>query len=94
MTLTRSSATELTARLRAGDLSAADLMAPARRRGVSGPQGPLNGLPALALSAGLGGAGLPIDIQMFGPRGADAATPGLRAARHAATQWPQVEPAM
>jgi amidase len=54
----------------------------------------LIGLPALAVPAGFGPKGLPMGLQMFGPRGADAAILGLGAAYHDATGWPQLEPAM
>ncbi|MCB1314037.1 MAG: amidase [Sedimentitalea sp.] len=54
----------------------------------------LIGLPALAMPAGFGAAGLPMGLQLFGPRGGDAALLRLGAAYHAATEWPQKRPAM
>lgn len=54
----------------------------------------LIGLPGLALPAGFGDAGLPMGIQMFGPRGSDAAVLALGEAYHQATTWPQRRPAM
>ncbi|MBK0328357.1 amidase [Rhodobacteraceae bacterium F11138] len=54
----------------------------------------LIGLPALAVPAGFGPQGLPMGIQLFGPRGGDAALLALGAAYHAATGWPQKRPAM
>ena len=53
----------------------------------------LIGLPALAVPAGFGPAGLPMGVQLFGPRGSDAALLQLGAAYHAATGWPQKRPA-
>jgi amidase len=48
----------------------------------------LLGLPALAVPVGFGDAGLPMGVQLIGPRGADAAV--LRAGQvwHGATDWP------
>ncbi len=54
----------------------------------------LLGLPCVSLPAGFGPAGLPMGVQMFGPRGADANLLSIAAAYHAATQWPQKRPAM
>lgn len=54
----------------------------------------LIGLPALAAPAGFGANGLPMGIQIFGRRGADAQVLALGAAYHAATEWPQKAPAM
>ena len=54
----------------------------------------LIGLPSLAVPAGFGENGLPMGIQIFGKRGADAALLQLGAAYHARTQWPQTRPAM
>lgn len=54
----------------------------------------LIGLPCLAAPAGFGVQGLPMGVQIFGPRGSDAALLGLGAAYHAATEWPQKRPAM
>ena len=45
----------------------------------------LLGLPALAMPAGFGANGLPMGIQIFGPRGSDAELLALGAAYHAAT---------
>lgn len=49
----------------------------------------LIGLPALAAPAGFGAQGLPMGVQIFGPRGSDAKLLALGAAYHAATDWPQ-----
>lgn len=54
----------------------------------------LLGLPALALPAGFGEAGLPMGIQLFGPLGADRRVLSIGAAYHDATLWPQQRPAM
>ncbi len=54
----------------------------------------LIGLPALAVPAGFGAQGLPMGVQIFGPRGSDGALLQLGAAYHAATGWPQKRPAM
>jgi amidase len=54
----------------------------------------LIGLPCLAAPAGFGANGLPMGVQIFGPRGSDAALLGLGAAYHAVTGWPQSKPAM
>lgn len=54
----------------------------------------LIGLPALAVPAGFGAQGLPMGVQIFGPRDSDAALLRLGAAYHAATGWPQKHPAM
>ncbi len=53
----------------------------------------LIGLPSLAVPAGFGTQGLPMGIQLFGPRGNDAELLALGAAYHVATQWPQKRPA-
>jgi amidase len=53
----------------------------------------LIGLPCLAAPAGFGAQGLPMGVQIFGPRGSDAALLALGAAYHAATGWPQRFPA-
>ncbi len=53
----------------------------------------LIGLPALAVPAGFGPAGLAMGFQLFGKRGSDAKMLSLGAAYHAATQWPQKRPA-
>jgi len=58
----------------------------------------LIGLPCLAAPAGFGaqgqGLGLPVGVQVFGPRGSDATLLALGAAYHAATNWPQNHPAL
>ncbi len=54
----------------------------------------LIGLPALALPAGFGAAGLPAGIQLIGRRGDDAALLALAVAYHEMTRWPQRRPAM
>ncbi|AVO39844.1 amidase [Pukyongiella litopenaei] len=54
----------------------------------------LLGLPSLAVPAGFGAAGLPMGLQIFGPRGSDARVLALGAAYHEATRWPQTRPAM
>ncbi len=52
----------------------------------------LIGLPALAVPAGFGTEGLPMGVQLFGPRGSDADLLALGAAYHAVTEWPQRMP--
>ena len=52
----------------------------------------LAGLPALALPAGFGAAGLPAGVQLIGPQGGDAALMALGQAYHAATDWPGARP--
>ncbi|MEY8827732.1 amidase [Sedimentitalea sp. XS_ASV28] len=52
----------------------------------------LIGLPALAVPAGFGSRGLPMGVQIFGPRGSDAKLLALGAAYHAATDWPAHRP--
>ncbi len=54
----------------------------------------LIGVPALAIPAGFGDTGLPMGVQVIGPRGGDADLLRLGAAYHAATHWPQLRPAM
>ena len=54
----------------------------------------LLGLPALAVPAGFGPHGLPMGIQIFGPRRADAKLLALGEAYHRATDWPGQRPAM
>ncbi len=54
----------------------------------------LLGLPCVAAPAGFGDAGLPMGVQIFGKRGADADLLALAAAYHAATEWPQQRPAI
>ncbi|MEP3333868.1 amidase [Sedimentitalea sp.] len=49
----------------------------------------LIGLPAIAVPAGFGPQGLPMGVQMFGPRGSDARLLALGAAYHAETEWPK-----
>lgn len=49
----------------------------------------LAGVPCLALPAGFGAAGLPMGLQLFGPRGADRAVLELGQAYHEATDWPR-----
>ena len=52
----------------------------------------LLGLPAVAMPAGFGIAGLPTGLQIFGPRGADAQLLALAQAYHQATDWPGQRP--
>jgi amidase len=52
----------------------------------------LIGLPCLSVPVGFGGGGLPMGMQVFGPRGADARILSIGAAYHAATRWPQKRP--
>ena len=54
----------------------------------------LLGLPCLSIPAGFGPGGLPMGMQLFGPRGSDAQLLSLGAAYHAVTHWPQKSPAM
>ncbi|SDC88769.1 amidase [Ruegeria marina] len=54
----------------------------------------LIGLPALAVPAGFGAAGVPMGFQIFGPRGSDARLLAIGEAYHLATEWPQKRPAM
>ncbi|MCG7521223.1 amidase [Ruegeria sp. Ofav3-42] len=53
----------------------------------------LIGSPCLSVPAGFGAGGLPMGMQVFGPRGADARILSVGAAYHAATGWPQKRPA-
>ncbi|WP_170752643.1 amidase [Ruegeria lacuscaerulensis] len=53
----------------------------------------LIGLPCLSVPAGFGPAGVPMGMQIFGPRGKDAKLLSIGAAYHAATEWPQKRPA-
>ncbi len=53
----------------------------------------LIGLPCLSVPIGFGTEGLPMGMQVFGPRGSDARILSIGAAYHAATGWPQKEPA-
>ena len=52
----------------------------------------LIGLPALAMPAGFGAAGLPMGVQIIGPRGGDATLLEIACAYHRATGWPQARP--
>lgn len=47
------------------------------------------GLPTLAVPAGFSTSGLPMGMQLIGPRGADLAVLQLGEAYHQATEWPQ-----
>ncbi len=53
----------------------------------------LIGLPCLSVPVGFGTEGLPMGMQVFGPRGSDARILSIGAAYHAATRWPQKRPA-
>ncbi|WP_282120493.1 amidase [Ruegeria atlantica] len=53
----------------------------------------LIGLPCLSVPVGFGAGGLPMGMQVFGPRGADASVLSIGAAYHDATGWPQNRPA-
>ncbi|MFN3145902.1 MAG: amidase [Paracoccaceae bacterium] len=52
----------------------------------------LTGLPAVTLPAGFGEAGLPMGMQVIGPRGGDMALLQLAEAYHRATDWPSRRP--
>ncbi len=52
----------------------------------------LIGLPAVAVPAGFGAAGLPMGLQLIGRRGDDAALLELAEAYHRATDWPARRP--
>jgi amidase len=52
----------------------------------------LLGLPAINLPAGFGAQGLPMGMQMFGPRDADHALLRMAEAYHRATDWPGRNP--
>ncbi len=54
----------------------------------------LAGLPAVAMPAGFGGNGLPMGVQLIGPRGGDGALLRLAQAYHEATDWPGQRPAI
>ena len=49
----------------------------------------LVGLPALSVPAGFGAEGLPMGMQIFGPRGADRRILQIGQAYHRATDWPE-----
>lgn len=53
----------------------------------------LIGLPCLSVPVGFGARGLPMGMQLFGPRGSDVRILSMGAAYHAATGWPQKRPA-
>ncbi|MBO9444746.1 amidase [Ruegeria sp. R14_0] len=53
----------------------------------------LIGLPCLSVPVGFGAGGLPMGMQVFGPRGDDGRILSIGAAYHAATGWPQKRPA-
>ncbi|MDX1742492.1 MAG: amidase [Ruegeria sp.] len=53
----------------------------------------LIGLPCLSVPVGFGVRGLPMGMQVFGPRGSDARILSIGAAYHAATGWPKKRPA-
>ena len=53
----------------------------------------LIGLPAAAVPAGFGDAGLPMGFQLFGRRGSDTRILNLAQAYHRVTEWPQRFPA-
>lgn len=50
------------------------------------------GLPCLNIPAGFGENGLPLGLQLFGPRGADKALLQMGQAWHRATNWPAKRP--
>ncbi|WP_200876073.1 amidase [Ruegeria halocynthiae] len=52
----------------------------------------LIGLPCLSVPVGFGVEGLPMGMQVFGPRGSDERILSMGAAYHAATGWPQRRP--
>lgn len=53
----------------------------------------LIGLPCMSVPVGFGAGGLPMGMQVFGPRGADTDILSIGAAYHDATGWPQNRPA-
>ncbi|MRU16869.1 amidase [Roseovarius sp. A21] len=54
----------------------------------------LAGLPAVAMPAGFGAQGLPMGVQLIGPRGGDGALLRLAQGYHDATDWPGQRPAI
>ncbi|WP_317054940.1 amidase [Roseovarius rhodophyticola] len=52
----------------------------------------LAGLPAVAVPAGFGQAGLPMGLQLIGAHGNDGALLNMAMGYHEATQWPQTRP--
>ena len=52
----------------------------------------LMGLPSVNVPAGVGEAGLPMGMQLFGPRGADRQILELAQAYHLVTDWPNRRP--
>ncbi len=52
----------------------------------------LIGVPAISLPVGFGGAGLPMGMQMFGPKCSDLRVLEMAQAYHEATRWPQKSP--
>ena len=52
----------------------------------------LIGLPSLSMPAGFGDSGLPVGMQLFGPRGADGKILAMGEAYHRQTLWPQRHP--
>ncbi len=52
----------------------------------------LAGVPAIAMPAGFGAAGLPMGIQVFGPKGSDRRLLRLGQAYHRAIDWPALRP--
>nr|WP_321252406.1 amidase [uncultured Ruegeria sp.] len=54
----------------------------------------LIGLPCLSVPVGFGENDLPMGMQIFGPRGADAKLLSIGASYHDATGWPQKRPAL
>jgi amidase len=52
----------------------------------------LAGLPAVAMPAGFGANGLPMGLQLIGPRGGDGAMLRVAQGYHEATEWPGQRP--
>ena len=52
----------------------------------------LGGFPCVTIPAGFGDQGLPMGIQLMGPRGSDAKLLSLAQAYHARTDWPSKRP--